>query len=78
MYIFLPVAKGNKFRAYYNVLGNLDYCKIGHYDDNLGGLDKPTTNQKMLKWNYSLGKWENITYKFQKGYHNDSNQTNRR
>ena len=52
------------------ILGNLDYCKIGHYDENLGGLDKPTTNQKMFAWNYTTYKWDDITYKFQKGYRN--------
>ena len=53
------------------ILGNLNYCKIGHYDESLGGLDKPTTNQRMLAWNWKLGKWDDITYKFQKGYRND-------
>ena len=52
------------------ILGNLDYFKIGHYDENLGGLDKPTTNQKMFAWNYTTYKWDDITYKFQKGYRN--------
>ena len=52
------------------ILGNLDYCKIGHYDDMLGGLDSRNTNQKMLMWNWTTNKWEDITYKFQKGYHN--------
>ena len=52
------------------ILGNLDYCKIGHYDCKLGGLDSPTTNQQMFAWNYETGKWDDVTYKFQKGYHN--------
>jgi anaerobic ribonucleoside-triphosphate reductase activating protein len=52
------------------VLGNLDYCKIGHYDANRGGLDNPNTNQRMLAWDWKNGKWNDITYKFQKGYHN--------
>ena len=52
------------------IVGNLNYLKVGHYDDKLGGLDNPTTNQRMLKWNYSTMKWDDITYKFQKGYHN--------
>lgn len=25
----------------------IDYLKIGHYDENLGGLSSPTTNQRM-------------------------------
>lgn len=28
---------------------NLDYLKIGHYSETLGGLDKPTTNQKFYR-----------------------------
>ena len=56
------------------ILGNLDYCKFGHYNDNLGGLDKPTTNQRMYKWNWQTSKWEDITYKFWKeDKTNDSN-----
>jgi len=30
-------------------LSNLDYIKIGHYDEKLGGLNKKTTNQKLYK-----------------------------
>ena len=52
------------------VLDNLNYCKIGHYDNKLGGLDNPTTNQRMFFWDYESGKWEDITYKFQEGHHN--------
>ena len=52
------------------ILCNLNYCKLGHYDDKLGGLDKPTTNQRMLRWNYLMGQWDDITYRFQKGYRN--------
>ena len=48
------------------ILAKLDYCKLGHYNDNLGGLDKSTTNQRMFKWNNSTDKWEDITYKFWK------------
>ena len=54
----------------FRVLCNLDYCKIGHYDSNRGGLNSPKTNQQMLAWNWTAHKWEDITYKFQKGYHN--------
>lgn len=46
------------------VLCNLDYIKLGHYDEKFGGLDKNTTNQRIYHWENS--KWENITYKFQK------------
>ena len=48
------------------VLGNLDYCKIGHYDFSLGGLNSPSTNQRMLKWNWKTNKWDDITYRFWK------------
>ena len=55
------------------VLGNLDYCKIGHYNSNCGGLDNPNTNQKMLKWDWKTNQWSDITYKFWKeGKANDS------
>ena len=52
------------------VLGNLDYLKIGYYDSNRGGLDNANTNQRMLAWDWKSGKWDDITYKFQKGKHN--------
>lgn len=42
----------------------LDYLKLGHYDHKLGGLDSPTTNQRLYKLKH-LGNgtyWEtNIT-----------------
>jgi anaerobic ribonucleoside-triphosphate reductase activating protein len=47
-----------------------DYIKIGHYNQDLGGLDKTTTNQRMYKWNSAKCEWDDITYRFQKGYHN--------
>ena len=50
----------------FRILCNLDYCKIGHYDKTKGGLDNENTNQKMLSWNKQDGKWEDITYLFQK------------
>ena len=31
-------------------LKRVEYLKIGHYDQNLGGLTKPSTNQRMYKW----------------------------
>lgn len=49
------------------MLEALDYCKIGHYDFSRGGLDSPNTNQRMLKWNRNIGKWDDITFKFLKG-----------
>ena len=44
-----------------------DYIKIGHYDENLGGLNKETTNQKLYKVKFDEKlpyKLEDITYKF--------------
>ena len=46
----------------------LDYLKIGPYIDKLGGLDKPTTNQRMYAYNSLDDEWEDITYKFQEKY----------
>ena len=31
------------------ILGYLDYYKCGHYDQELGGLNSPTTNQRLYK-----------------------------
>lgn len=41
-----------------------DYIKVGHYDQNLGGLEQKTTNQRMYK--HTNGEWEDITYRFWK------------
>ena len=55
--------------------GLFDYIKLGHYDEQLGGLDQPTTNQ--IFWKLSINeqdrttKVDNITYKFQKEHHNE-------
>lgn len=44
----------------------LDYIKIGHFDESLGGLDSPTTNQRMYK--KEGDRWTDITYRFQKNH----------
>lgn len=31
------------------IVSYLDYLKLGHYDNNLGGLTSPTTNQQLYK-----------------------------
>lgn len=36
-------------KKHIGILEYLDYLKLGHYDDELGGLDSPTTNQKFYK-----------------------------
>lgn len=41
-----------------------DYVKCGSYVEELGGLDSPTTNQRMLK--KVNGEWVNITSEFQR------------
>ena len=51
------------------ILTHLDYVKLGHYDMELGGLDSPSTNQKLLKRtseSNNLTDWENLNFKLQK------------
>jgi len=51
-------------------LNYFDYIKIGPYKEELGGLDKPTTNQRLYAYNpaysdFTIDKsWKDITYKF--------------
>ena len=49
-------------------LKNFDYVKIGQYQEELGPLNNPNTNQKMFKINHQTDpiECENITYKFWK------------
>lgn len=49
------------------ILQYLDYLKLGHYDPELGGLDSPTTNQRLYSIEHQGdgNYWTNdITYKF--------------
>lgn len=53
------------------ILDYLDFIKLGHYDMDLGGLDSPTTNQRLYQFDHHfddvtiLGAgWRDITYKF--------------
>lgn len=51
------------------VMRFLDYLKIGHYDEILGGLDSPTTNQHLFEIVHSGDDRYHgieITYKLQK------------
>lgn len=48
-------------------VGVFNYVKIGHYDERFGGLDKPTTNQRMYVMENGNVK-EDITSKFRKVY----------
>ena len=50
-------------KKHLGILGHLDYLKLGHYDDSLGGLDSPTTNQHLYRVNG--GNLEDITYQLQ-------------
>jgi anaerobic ribonucleoside-triphosphate reductase activating protein len=48
-----------------------DYVKVGHFEESLGGLDSPSTNQKMYQ--IINNKLVDITYKLVKkdgGFHN--------
>lgn len=56
------------------IMQYLDFCKTGHYDQELGGLTSPTTNQRFYKVNHlATGDYtlDDITYKFQKQEHKD-------
>lgn len=46
----------------------LDYIKLGHYDEELGGLDSPTTNQRLYAISHegTDNHWKDITFKLQK------------
>jgi hypothetical protein len=53
------------------ILDYLDFVKIGRFDLDLGGLDSPTTNQRLYEYKpyyrkmHDLGAgWRDITYKF--------------
>ena len=51
------------------IMQYLDYCKLGHYDQELGALDSPTTNQRFYKIEHQGdGSYyeHDITFKFQK------------
>ena len=51
------------------ILRFLDFYKLGHYDPELGGLDSPTTNQRLYKINHQGdgNYWEtDITHLLQK------------
>lgn len=42
--------------TYYNNINfdYFDYIKLGHYDENLGGLNKKTTNQRLYKITHEI------------------------
>lgn len=50
--------------AFQSLYGLLDYLKTGHYDEKLGGLDCPTTNQRFYRLDH--GQLIDITTLFQR------------
>ncbi len=44
---------------------NADYIKVGRYEEMLGGLNSPTTNQRMYV-KESDDCWTDITHKFKR------------
>ena len=57
------------------ILDYLDVVKLGHYDLDLGGLDSPTTNQRLYQFSpyyddtTMLGAgWRDITFKMRKNH----------
>lgn len=51
------------FSAFYDLP---DYLKIGPYKKELGGLNSPSTNQRMFRWNAETRHYEDITHMFWK------------
>lgn len=51
---------------WYIMSGLLDYIKIGRYNSELGGLNSPTTNQRMYCITDAGKEVEDITHLFQK------------
>ena len=47
-----------------DISNHCDYVKIGHYDEDLGGLDSSATNQKF--YSRMAGTFINTTYLFQR------------
>lgn len=64
--LHLKTAMYSGFQKFDEVLAaDLDYYKIGPYDETKGPLNKKTTNQIFFKKEDAA--WIDITYKFQKG-----------
>ena len=59
-----------------DILQYLDFVKTGHYDQELGGLDSPSTNQRFYKIEHQgNGDYyqHDITFKFNKQNRKDEN-----
>lgn len=52
----------DKFPTNSELLMWLDYVKVGSYQQALGGLKNPNTNQRLYK--KIQGEWKDITHKF--------------
>ena len=63
------------------LLRHLNYIKLGHYDESKGGLDSPTTNQRLYHVIHNAGNdsdnivLEDITYKLLKNKTNNENKS---
>lgn len=63
------------------LLRRLNYIKLGHYDESKGGLDSPTTNQRLYHVIHNAGNdsdnivLEDITYKLLKNKTNNENKS---
>lgn len=51
-------------KKHLGLLEYLDYLKLGHYNQELGGLDSPTTNQRLYLISHPDNKQTDITSKF--------------
>ena len=56
-------------REHQGITNYLDWIKLGHYDMELGGLNSPTTNQRLYQLEYrgnDYKQWKDITYLLRK------------
>lgn len=58
-----------------------DYVKTGPYDENKGGLDKPTTNQRFYRVRHEIenglpfNMFDNLTFKFRNNETNNKSES---
>ena len=57
---------GDSEMLLYNTLDKPDYYKVGPYEEALGGLDNPSTNQRMYMYDKNTGLYKDITSLFWK------------
>lgn len=63
LYSGLPVRA--TIHQQYKQMIELTYLKVGDYQAQNGGLDKPSTNQRFYARSPLLGRWRDCTYIFQ-------------